>query len=54
MRDLEGLRKELQRGVISCISGYVGFITHPQRERLTKDVCQRIADIINEKGKNDE
>jgi len=45
---LSGLKEELQTGVTSCVSGYLGFITHPQRERLTKDICTRIETVLKE------
>ena len=47
MQDLTELREDLQKEITSCISGYIGFITHPLRERLTKDVCQRVIDRID-------
>jgi hypothetical protein len=47
--DLEKLKEQLREEIASCISGYVGFITHPQRERLTKDVTKRVVDKINER-----
>tara|TARA_R100001377_G_scaffold25747_1_gene13960 strand:+ start:213 stop:464 length:252 start_codon:yes stop_codon:yes gene_type:complete len=49
MSKLSELKDELQVGVASCISGYVGFLTHPQRERLAGDILQRIADIVDKK-----
>tara|TARA_R110002051_G_scaffold61354_2_gene112466 strand:+ start:21075 stop:21584 length:510 start_codon:yes stop_codon:yes gene_type:complete len=45
--DLTELREELHEGVTSCISGYLGFLTHPLRERLGNDVCKIITDNIN-------
>ena len=45
--DLTELREELHEGVTSCISGYLGFLTYPLRERLGNDVCKIITDNIN-------
>jgi hypothetical protein len=47
------LREELQKDITACISGYVGYMKHPLRERLTKDICQRISDKIDERIKNE-
>ena len=48
MNNLAELKEELQAGVTSCVSGYLGFITHPQRERLTKDLCSRVETVLKE------
>ena len=46
--DLIKLKEELQEELALCISGYVGFLTHPIRERLKKDLCQRISKRIED------
>jgi len=48
MGDFLELEEELKAGVTSCVSGYIGFVTHPQRERLTKDLCVRIETVLKE------
>ena len=46
--DLIKLKEELQEELASCISGYVGLLTYPIRERLKKDLCQRISKRIED------
>ena len=42
------IRKEIQEDIALCIRGYIGFITHAIRESLTKELCQRVENILEE------
>jgi hypothetical protein len=48
------LRKKIQEDIAICIRGYIGFITHPLRESLTKDLCQRVENILEETFSSEE
>tara|TARA_R110000751_G_scaffold78983_1_gene159385 strand:+ start:660 stop:983 length:324 start_codon:yes stop_codon:yes gene_type:complete len=48
------IRKEVDEGITSCISGYLGYITQPLRESLTKDLCKRVGRILEETSSSEE
>ena len=45
---MSDLREQIQEDITLCIRGYIGFITHALRESLTKDLCQRVENILEE------